>query len=197
MSAMNETPAPPPFLPYWRSVWLKPRQTMAAIYAAPRHALMWLPAIVGGIALMMEAAIVGKFWTQLPFGQVWMASLLLGPLAGMLNVGILGFFVRQFGKLMQGEGDATRIRLALSWATVPVAFALIPTAIEYYLRATEGESLLTSALLWLRTGLGIWGVLLMCLCVAEAQCFSFKQGALNVLSIFVFFNVLMFLLVPR
>lgn len=197
MSTINPNPATPPFITYWQNIWLRPRQTMIDIYQGPRHGLLWLPAIIAGVASMFDVAIAGQFWKQLPLAQVWMAALMLGPLVGMLHVGVLGFFVRQFGKLLKGFGDTQRIRLALCWASVPVATALIPAALEYYLRSSQGESVLTSALMYLRTGLGLWGVLLMCMCVSEAQQFSFKHGALNVLSVFAAFILLLLLLAPQ
>ena len=192
MSEINEMPAQQ-FARYWQTIWLKPRQTIAEIYLQPRHWLNWLPAMLTGCAFMIAVGIAGELWKSISLVQLLVAALMIGPFIGLLNVGILAFLVKLIGRAFAGANDSARLRLALSWSMVPAAVAIVPTVFEYQLMASANIGFVTQLLSYIRTALDIWGVLLMCMTVAEAQRLSFKNGALNVLIIFALLHILNFL----
>lgn len=185
MSDLNPTepgsppPAPPPMqegnapLSIWRDMWLKPRAVLRQEQNRPAHWRHWSPAMLAGIAAVLEAIgqtpPPGVTLPTLSPQTLLTAALLLGPLFGLLHVGLMGFLLRSLGKLWGGDVAPDAMRRGVSLSLVPLASSLILVLLELgWLRQPGHETLLLISVS-LRVGLNLWTLLLLVMSVSELQ----------------------------
>ncbi|NQD35632.1 YIP1 family protein [Permianibacter sp. IMCC34836] len=179
--------APP--LSIWRDMWLKPRAVLRQEIGRPPRLSQWLPAILAGIAAVLETfalAQSGTLPTTVPTmpatglqGLLTMA-LLLGPLSGLLHVFIMAFLLRQLGRWFGGTVTPSAMRRGISLALVPMAYSLLLVVLEMLWREPGVDSLLIRISTGIRTVLNVWFLLLLVMTVSELQQLPLRRAILTV-----------------
>lgn len=205
------TPLPPaqPPLSIWRDMWLKPRAVLRQQVTAPSHWQLWAPAMLAGIAAVLEtfmlaaqqpdaAPALASESARLPTGQaLLLTALLLGPLFGMLHVGLMGFVLRQFGKLFGGVTTPDAMRRGISLSLVPLAFSLPLVLFELWWREQNGGELVVMLTTALRAGLNLWTLLLLAMSISELQQLPMRRAVATLASAVAALILLLLLLQPR
>lgn len=186
----------------WRDVWLKPRGVIAQQLQQNAGWKNWLPAFVGGITILMQLfsnipqeviaqSLANTPGTPVPQAKDWLSmAVLFGPLIGMLQVGITGFFLRVLGRPLGGQAAPAALRLAVVWSMVPIACSL---PLWWLVLDNPGSSLARIAV-WVAQALSLWSMLLLVMMVSEVQRFSTSKGVANVAAYFAV-NLLLLMLV--
>lgn len=185
----------------WRDMWLKPRAVLRQQLALPPHWQQWLPAVLAGVAAVLETFAVhpGELAPGMPAPSgsgLLVMALLLGPLSGLLHVALMGWLLgrlgRLFGGAVQASGDA--MRRAVSLALIPMAVALPILLVEMWLRQQSQDSILVMMGTALRSGLNLWFLLLLAMAVSEVQQLSLRRAIATVASVLLLLASLFLLL---
>ena len=169
----------------WRSIWLRPRDTIAGVVRHnPRHHVLLL-AMAAGIADLLH-----RLSGRLP--MTLLLAVGLGALAGALLLYLKAWLLRRTGHWLGGRASAEHLRAAIAWSSLPnvVTLVLWVPALAVFgseLFATEMPCLLESprllvvfaGLAALHAIMGIWSFVLYLHCVGEVQGFSVWKALLN------------------
>ncbi len=185
----------------WRDMWLKPRAVLRQQLALPPQWQQWLPAIFAGIAAVLETFAVhpGELAPGMPAPSgagLLMMALLLGPLSGLLHVGLMGWLLGSIGRLFGGDAQASgdAMRRAISLALIPMAAALPILLLEMWFRQQSPDSNLVMMGTALRSGLNLWFLLLLAMAVSEVQQLSLRRAIATVASVLLLLASLFLLL---
>jgi len=193
--------APPAALSRWRDMWLKPRAVLRQQLATPAHWSDWLPAMLAGTAAVLETFAISQS-TAVAAGlpplpqpstlSLLLMALVLGPLSGLLHVGIMGFLLRHVSRLIGGLTTAGKsavsavtpaaMRRGISLALVPMAFSLLPGLFELWWRGQQGNDVGLTISTGVKTVLNIWFLLLLVMTVSEVLQQSIRRATLTVAS---------------
>lgn len=206
MSALEPPdPAPVPQLSIWRDMWLKPRAVLREHLAQPAHWSHWLPAILAGIAAVLDLLTLANQLppataAQLPkLGAqgILLTALLIGPISGLLQVGIMAFVLRQVGRLFGGQCTPDAMRRGLSLAQVPLAASLIPLLLELWWRQQHDAAVIVMIGHGVRALLNLWALLLLAMTVSEVQGTSLRRAIGTVAAAVLLVLTALALLQPR
>src|SRR3990167_1018114 len=111
-----------------------------------------------------------------------LTALLLGPLSGLLHAGIMGFVLRQLGRLFGGNTTPDAMRRGISLALVPMAYSLLPILFELWWREQHGNDFLVMISTGVRALLNIWALLLLVMTVSELQRLPLRRAVGTVAS---------------
>ena len=211
MSDLNHpSPEQPPVrLSIWRDMWLKPRAVLQQQQTAAAHWQQWAPAILAGIAAVLETfalaqqqmpapASTNVAAVPSPTGQaLLLTALLLGPLFGMIHVGLMGFVLRLIGRVFGGITTPDAMRRGVSLSLVPLAYSLPLVLFEMWWREQQPDSVWLMLSTGLRMLLNLWTLLLLVMSISELQQLNIRRAAGTLASAVALMMVLMLLLQPR
>jgi len=130
----------------WRSVWLRPRDTIERIVASnPRRHVLLLAAL-GGMATVLSGLILAGLINQL-FDQRLAIIAVGGSVLGVVGLYIYGLSFKLWGTVLGGQASAPELRAALAWGVTPSAISLaICFAVLIGLKLSGSPDLSPSAL---------------------------------------------------
>jgi len=197
-----------PFKPL-KTIWLRPRKTLRQILAVdPEHHVVFL-ACLAGIGEALDRASTRNLGDQIPAIKIFLFSIFIGPLAGMVSLWVGSFFIWLAGHFLGGTGTLTKIKTAVAWAMVPNVWSLLLWMPQF---ALFGSDLFTEemprleaqpmllipylSLLLVEMVLATWALVLICNTIAEAQGYrSAWRGLGNILLSALTFLVPIFLFI--
>lgn len=167
------------------SVWLHPRRTYASL-ASGAKSLPMIPVVcLYGIADSLSRASDRNVGDQIALPAILGIILLVGPLGGLLTWVLSSFLIRWTGKWIGGRGQSSDIRQAAALGSIPRIASLPIWAIIIAVAGREAftsESPTLDAEPWralvlglgliLVGGLALWGFIVLCNTIAEAQGFT-------------------------
>ena len=174
------------------SMWLHPRRTIRQIVETnPEHLVLSLAAVGGFIEGLTNMASDSK-GDDMSLRAILLASLIVGPIMGIVGLWVGGFLLRWTGGWIGGQADARRIRATLAWANVPLIWSLllwIPALLlfgrELFTAATpvlDASARLAGLHLVFSVGIGIvslWSFVAFLHALGEVQGFSAWRSLLN------------------
>jgi signal peptidase I len=171
----------------WLSVWVKPRSTIERILATNPRSHVLLLAALGGVAAIPVEWIAAGLTTQVRDWPKVAAIVVLGAVAGLVNLYIFALLLGWTGKLFGGRASQVELRAATAWRSVPSVLGLaicIIALIGLKLLNSGGAFAATSpmaitALEWLTGLLGVWSVIVMMFMLARVQNFGFWRTIAN------------------
>jgi len=188
--AGDESPRSPvrPLFP-WLSIWLWPRRTIRQIIDAnPRYGLpiiIVLAGLVRGLGVAVNANVGDTIETP----TILIMAAVLGPLAFLLSIYLMGSLTRWVGSWLGGEAETEEVRTAFAWAWVPTIYLLplwliMIAGFGADLFASDIPLLYTNPLLalpllafsLLDLAVSLWVQVLLCLGLAGVHRFSFWRG---------------------
>lgn len=195
----------------WFTILTQPRETMRRIlyYEPKRHVI--LLAILDGIVVSLSSVLngfvslitagnemaqqayqsyqseAGSFaiimFGYLIIGSV--ASVVIGPISGLLGLFISGALLNVTGRWLRGKGYPAEVRAAVAWSAVPRIWGAIlilarlfvfgyVAYLNAYIGAISSSSLLTLASVFglLESIVAIWAFVVLLKCLGEAHHFS-------------------------
>ena len=177
---------------HFGSIWLHPRRTIRAIVAENPNQQVTLLSCLSGIAQTLDRAATRDGGEEFPLAWVLVASLLLGPLFGLIGVRISTFLVHISGRWIGGQASRRNLLAALAWAYVPqvatLPLWLLAIAIfreELFRDVTPRlEASLVLLGIMLAFGVvqavaGIWSLVISCNTIAEVQGFRSAWAGLG------------------
>ncbi len=190
------TPEPPgqqPLDPLF-AIWTQPRATIRRLVDRPTLQVMLL-AVVGGVYTGLSRA-SGTSVGNLNPADPFLAVLLAVVFSALLSIPLLYLLagvLRWTGRLLRGQASDKEIRAAIAWSNVPLIASLALFALqlplfgeELFLSHTpriDADPWLQIALVGfglLRLTLGLWGVVVFVLALAEVQRFAISRALVNV-----------------
>jgi hypothetical protein len=162
----------------WISIWLRPGETMRDVLEGGRTRDVFIIAAIVGIQNALWAAQELSLGDHGPVRLILGFGAAVGAVSGvvwlLLTAGLLTWSGRWFG----GSGGFRRLRAAVAWSAVPIAWAL-PLWIPKLLIAGDGlfRTLDAAAAVHpaitvldaLETAAQLWTLVLLVICVAEAH----------------------------
>ena len=208
MSDLNPSDhATPATLSIWRDMWLKPRAVLRQELARPAGWRHWAPAVLAGIAAVLETFLLvttapdAKTDPQqlaAATGQsLLLTALLLGPLFGMLHVGLMGFLLRHIGRLFGGQCQPDAMRRGISLALVPLAWSLLLVLAEMWWIGQHGKDAWVMISTGLRALLNLWTLLLLAMSISEVQQLPLRRAAGTLAGTILLLMLFLLLLQPR
>lgn len=181
------------FKPFF-TIWYKPRATLRQILDTDPKRYVFILAAINGIIQALDRASTRNSGDTAPFSTILIIALLAGPIGGIISLYIGGALLRWTGSWIGGKANASEMRTAIAWSTVPVlatipvwVFQLIVYGEEVFTEATPRleSSLLLILLLvpiaLIEITLGLWAIFIMVKCIAEAHQFSAWKGLAAIL----------------
>lgn len=178
----------------WRSMWLRPRDTVRHLVQTSPDRLVLVLAGLAGVAQILDRAAGEAAGDTLSLPMILGFALVLGPLFGILSLYIGSALVAWTGRWIGGSAPPHHIRTAMAWAGVPVVAGLVLWIVVI---AVLGEEMFTTpmpqteaslglALFAILCGialfvLGVWSLVLLFKSVGEVQGFSAWKAMGNVL----------------
>jgi hypothetical protein len=178
----------------WQTIWTRPRDTMRSILDSDPEYLVFLLAILLGIADAIARASTKSLGDMFTVPAVIALSVIMGPIGGLMLLYGAGAFIKWTGKFLGGQGSYVQIRAAFAWSSVPLIWGLllwIPGIAmfgdEVFTRETpridSNFGLLAAYTGWnmLHVVAFVWSFVIFLKCLAEAQQYSMWRALLNVL----------------
>lgn len=111
----------------WLSIWVKPRKTIRYVIQNSSFKMLFILAILSGIATFLNFAYNSDLSDRLSVtaGEVLLYSFILGPILGMLFWYLLSAIYKGIGKLFGGEAMFKELQYAVAWSNVPLIFSLL------------------------------------------------------------------------
>lgn len=167
------------------TIWTRPRATIRGILDTnPAHHVLLL-AMLGGILQAIDRAAKRHVGDYTSIEAILTVALLLGPIFGIISLYLGGALVAWSGRVLGGAGRSAELRAAFAWGQVPALGRLPITLLQILVlgrelftsETPELDSNSTLSLFLMATGLietvlGVWCLVVMVKCVAEAHRFS-------------------------
>ena len=176
----------------WFSMWLHPRRTIRQIVETNPERLVLSLAALGGVVEGLTNMASDSKGDDMSLRAILLASLIVGPIMGIVGLWVGGFLLRWTGGWIGGQADARRIRATLAWANVPLVWSLllwIPAillfGLELFTEATpvlDASAQLAGLHLVFSVGIGIislWSFVAFLHALGEVQGFSAWRSLLN------------------
>ncbi len=176
-----------------RSIWFRPRETIANIaHDNPGYRLYLLP-IVAGLAILPTMALFATDDDHTKSGFLLSSLVAFGPLIEVLQVFVGAWLIRVTGVWLGGRAGSTSIQTAIAWCNLPIAvLALLGlglTMLSAFLMETMNvplwwnQSAATATVGWslfaLQTALVGWSLVILISGLAAVQGYSIWRAALN------------------
>lgn len=180
----------------WLSMWSQPRATIRSIvYSDPSYGTFWLSTIYALQSLFFFAN-----WASLglrfSFQSIFLTSLLLSPLLGILWLYAFGFVFYLVARMLGGKAPFSHVCSAMAWAHIP---SLIGLALWFILLLDQSDTTFVLApgeaatffVSFISLVVVIWVTVLIIRSFAEIQGFPIWKSFLNlILGIAAFFMFL-------
>lgn len=176
----------------WFSMWRHPRRTIRQIVETNPDRLVLVLAAISGIVQGFANAESKSRGNRESFLAIVLASVVLGPVMGIIGLWLGGSLLRWTGGWIGGQGDSRRIRAAVAWSNVPMIWSLalwIPAILlfgqELFTEATpvlDASPLLSGLYLGFSIGtavIGVWSFVVGLHALGEVQGFSAWKALLN------------------
>lgn len=174
----------------WFKIWIKPRETIREIINYNPDYLVIPLAIIAGLGRALDRTWMSMIDSYDLYFGVFLV-LVGGPLAGVVSIYIGGELFSWIGKRLGGNGSAKEVRTALAWATIPWVlvlvidiFQMVIIKIFYSSNPLRYRAVIESSptgllptiygagLIVIGLATGVWLLVLLIKCVAEAHKFS-------------------------
>ncbi|MEM7083176.1 MAG: Yip1 family protein [Pseudomonadota bacterium] len=168
----------------FRSILIRPRQTIREIIARDPELHVYLIAALSGIANFLDRASMRNAGDELPLWGILLTAFLFGPVSGLLGLWVSYHLIHFTGKWIGGAGSREDIRTAFAWASVP---SILSLTVWFLMIAIVGHDMFTEATPTIDARLdiaifvivaslatvvfGIWWLVLLSNTIAEAQGF--------------------------
>lgn len=177
----------------WMSIWTAPRNTMQQLLDTDPSRHVWTIAALSGVARFLTTAGRQDLGERYGVLAIVLGAAVIGPVMGVVGVGLTAFFVRWTGRWIGGQGDAAAVRAAVAWSQVPFVCGLAiwpPTVLALgsdVFRSgppdIDGIAPLVAihmSFVATRMLLQIWSLGLLFPCIAQAHGFSILRALANV-----------------
>lgn len=114
----------------WWSVWVRPRETYRYLWSHVNHSTVVGVSMAAGIFTALDRASTRNAGENLSLTAILIASVLIGPLAGLLMLYLVSWLIGVTGRWMGGVGTSERVRFAMGWAgamTITLGVLGVPT----------------------------------------------------------------------
>lgn len=109
----------------WLTIWTRPRATIRGIVDYnPSYRVVPI-AIASGILQVVNQMMQKNTGDALPAAGLLGMAAFMGPLAGILQLYIGGWWFSNMGRIFGGRAQSKEVRTVVAWSVVP-AFATIP-----------------------------------------------------------------------
>lgn len=178
----------------WRSMWIKPRETIRDVAEETPNKALWLLAWIYGFGSLLGSFQSLNVAPAVGMGLALLIAIVLAPFWGMLIFAVWSWIILWVGKLLKGAGTFKTIRAAYAWSCVPliVNVPLWLILVAFYSQllffGTEDQAMLSgpalTVLFLILTGklvFAIWALVIYLQALAEVQQFSVLRSIGNVI----------------
>lgn len=169
---------PNPFL----TIWLSPRETIRRIVEwNPNYWVIALGCLLG-VAQVSDPSMLRVFGGNLSPAVIYAIVLVVGPLAGLVQLGIWSLLTCWTGRWLGGTASVRQIAAAVAWSYIPIVvtiplpvLACLIAGLDLFAKPPAHlDTPLSSGLLYavvqvVEIALGIWSFVISCHTVAEVQ----------------------------
>lgn len=149
-------------------------------------------AALGGISQALDRASMRNLGDEHDLGFILAASLIGGPIAGVISLYLFGMLLKWTGSWLGGTASSINIRAAVAWSYVPLIWALflwVPQLALFGkdLFSSETPSIDQSPFLMLGFGLlaiivGVWTIVVFVKALGQVQGFSALRALGNTMA---------------
>lgn len=167
-------------------MWGQPRATLRAIvYSNPKYGVIYLAALYA-----LDNFFFFSNWWSIGLTEsyylIFLASLLLSPLAGLIWLYLMGWIFYFTGRWLKGEAPAAHLRCALAWSKIPMSASVfmwlillaVHPEVTFILNGGGSSSLFIH---FITIILSAWSYLLLLQSIREVQRFSLIRAFANTL----------------
>lgn len=189
----------------WKSIWLKPRETVRyAIDHKPMKFAVIL-ALIAGIFDLLNASTQNNFGDSISIPMIFVLAIILGPILGIIGWWISAGIATIVGTWLGGIGTFSELKMAFSVTYIPLilfGLLLIPNfLILGKVLFIEDFDISFGKTIWLFFSgfigivVGIWSFVIRINAIAEAHQFSAWRGFWTIFipSAVIFIVLLLFL----
>lgn len=189
----------------WKSIWLKPRETVRyAIDHKPMKFAVIL-ALIAGIFDLLNASTQNNFGDSISIPMIFVLAIILGPILGIIGWWISAGIATIVGTWLGGIGTFSELKMAFSVTYIPLilfGLLLIPNfLILGKVLFIEDFDISFGKIIWLFFSgfigivVGIWSFVIRINAIAEAHQFSAWRGFWTIFipSAVIFIVLLLFL----
>lgn len=168
----------------WLTIWTRPRATIRGVVDRdPTYRVVPLAA-AAGVNLVLNRLIEQLPIAGLPFSVWIVAAIVLGPLAGLLQLFIGGWWFSNMGRILGGRARSKEVRTAIAWSNVPTlaaaplliaALAVLQgnvSAADSPDAGAAAAAVVLFALVPVQTVLGLWSTVIFFKGLGEVHGFS-------------------------
>lgn len=173
----------------WTNIWLHPKQTIQEIIDTNAQYAVIPLTILYGIWNSLTKASNNEMGDKYELSSILFGSILSGTIGGLITLYVLGWLLKISGTWLGGKATTEHLRAALAWSVIPVICALPLCFVDIALYGNEIFSSETPTitanpipffvLLAIQFILACWASVLMFMCIAQVQGFSFWKAIGN------------------
>ncbi|MDF3123514.1 YIP1 family protein [Rheinheimera sp. 1928-s] len=188
----------------WTNIWFQPRQTIQEIIDTNAQYAVIPLAMLYGIWDVLTKASNKEMGDKYELSAILFGATVSGIICGLITLYVLGWLLKISGSWLGGKATAEHLRAAFAWGVIPAICTLPLCFVEIALYGNEIFSSETPAisanpipffvLLAIQFLLACWASVLMFMCIAQVQGFSFWKAIGNFLLAAVLFVAPFFVL---
>lgn len=176
----------------WKSMWVRPRETIRMIIAENPKRSLWILSFIYGLTSLFNG--FQSFPLAIRFGMmpILIFSIILAPFWGYAFFSIWSYVIVWVGRFLKGQANFESARAAYAWSSVPLIgniplwLLLILFYSDFFFFGAQEKMLMPGAvaLLFLillgKLVFAIWSIVLYLQSLSEVQQFSIMRAIGNV-----------------
>jgi hypothetical protein len=169
----------------WKSIWVKPRETIRQIVASNPKQGLWAMAFIYGFGSILSVFQSLSLGDRFPLVLLFGAGILLAPLWGQLAFALWSWAIMHVSRWLKGDATFSAMRAAYAWASVPLVLNI---PIWFFMGALFGRALFMAgtetiflsgaqvnfllALTLVKLGASVWSLVIYINALAEVSHFT-------------------------
>ena len=169
----------------WRSMWVKPRDTIRTIARENPRRSLWTLAFVYGLTSLLNGFQSVPIAMQIGLLPTLLIALILAPLWGYVAMSIWSYVIVLVGKIFKGQATFQTARAAYAWSCVPLLGNIPIWCLMIFFYANmlffgmQGQMMLSGPMMLLlfilsvgKLVFAVWSLVIYLVALAEVQNFS-------------------------
>jgi transglutaminase-like putative cysteine protease len=181
----------------WLKCWFRPRQTIVRECNNGSKITFIILICLLGLSSTMDNLVFGLPDKKFPIEWIWVGLIIIGPVSGVINVFLWGWFLSFTGRWLDGTANAWTLRRVVAWSNVPAIAGMLVYMALFFIMGNklfyENTNILDEGYMFMSFFMGaflilitivMWRVVIHIGMIAEVQGFTIWRSIANIVVAF-------------